>query len=42
VAGNSVFDGFLSGHGCSGRGGCDSGEESPDSAAIYTLEHRAG
>lgn len=42
VARDGVFDDLLSRHACYGRGGCDTGEESPNSAAIYTVEHRAG
>lgn len=42
VFGNCIFDGLFSGHGCSWRGGCDSGKESANGAVIYTVEHSTG
>jgi len=34
VAGNGIFDNLLSRHACYGRGGCETGEESPNGPAI--------
>lgn len=42
VAGDGIFDGFLNGHGCSGRGGSEAGEEGSDGLVKYTLEHGTG
>jgi hypothetical protein len=42
VAGNGIFDGLFSGHACSRRGRCETGEERANRPIIYASEHSTG